>query len=102
MTHAGPVLTQQFHSHATGPTWTRLTYRVIADGKPTEILFTKRTNGAPQYRVTEYRLDCGEESIDITPPHPAPGFARQWILDHILNTSTTERTCHDMAEADNR
>lgn len=59
-----PELKKRLVTHLNGDKRTQLTYRLFADGKPTEIYQYKATNGRPRYEITQDVWIHGEEEFN--------------------------------------
>jgi hypothetical protein len=71
-------LTQRLTMHLNGGSkFSELHYEVLADGQPTGITIYRRTSGAPKYKITDYEIHYGEESLDVLTA--AKGAMLPWI-----------------------
>ena len=82
MTVDKPKLTQTMTMHLNGGRkFSRLVYKILADGKDTGITRMTATNGSPKYLKTADELHKGEEVFDIM---AAKGVGMEaWILSHM-------------------
>src|SRR6266852_1452215 len=79
---AKPKLTQQMMMHLNGGhDYSRMSYRIYADGKETKIIRNTTTDGSPKYIVTDDVLICGDDMFDI---EATKGMGMtDWVYAHL-------------------
>jgi hypothetical protein len=77
--------TQRITGHVDGAGFSRLTFRVLADGKPTAIMHWKMTDGRPYYRLTGDEFRCGKDTFDALQTKNAG--LRAWLEAHAESHS---------------
>ena len=76
-----PRFTKRMRMHLNGGAkFSELHYEVYRDGRPTGITHVRKTDGSPQYRITEDLLLCGDEHFDLL---ATGGLGHEdWLLAH--------------------
>jgi hypothetical protein len=86
-------LTKRLFRHLNGGSkFSELVYRIYSDDVRTEVYELTRTDGRPDYYITERKLVCGDEELDLLKPHED---AVVWVRARITAASDTREEGSD-------
>jgi hypothetical protein len=92
-----PKLTKRMKMHLNGSGFSILSYDVLADGKPTGITHHRKTNGRPEYLITEDVWQFKDEVFDAI---AAKGLGLiDWIKARVAESASANGSEQGIADS---